>query len=60
MKIQIFSEWCEFMVRWLQRSFIVMELIQDMALVEAYRFLFHKNYGKLVVGKCNRRNDIRL
>lgn len=25
--------------------------IQDMAQVEAYRFLFHKNYGKLAAGK---------
>lgn len=39
------------MVRLLQRNFIVMELIQDMAQVEAYRFLFHKNYGKLAAGK---------
>lgn len=60
MKIQIFSEWFEFVVRWLQRNFIVMELIQDMVLVEAYRFLFHKNYGKLAAGKSNRRNDVHL
>jgi hypothetical protein len=37
-----------------------MELIQDMALDEAYRFLFHKNYGKLAAGKSNRRNDVHL
>jgi hypothetical protein len=28
-----------------------MELIQDMAQVETYRFLFHKNYGKYAAGK---------
>jgi hypothetical protein len=37
-----------------------MELIQDMAQVEAYRFLFHKNYGKLAAGKFNRRNYVHL
>jgi len=31
-----------------------------MAQVEAYRFLFYKNYGKLAAGKSNRRNDVHL